>query len=135
MTKAWIPLVRAQKWGHSEVMEFLRQKRRLAVLGGMAALACVALVVVLPALASNPGDYVNPPSGAGVLPVDVAVGSRRRAQDDAFADDRRRGVEVERGEQDIEGVKVYDLHLVFQTPTDAAFTSSLQASDICLSPL
>jgi hypothetical protein len=56
------------------VIEFLRRKRRLAVLGGVAALACIALVIVLPALASNPGDYVNPPSGAGVLPVDVPIG-------------------------------------------------------------
>jgi hypothetical protein len=56
-------------------MEFLRKNRRLAVLGGMAAaLAGATLLVVLPALASNPGDYVNPPSGAGVLPKDVAIG-------------------------------------------------------------
>lgn len=55
-------------------MEFLRPKRRLGVLAGVATLACVALVIVLPALASNPGDYVNPPSAAGVLPVDVPIG-------------------------------------------------------------
>jgi hypothetical protein len=57
-------------------MEFLRKKRRLAVLGSVAAaLAGATLFVVLPALASNPGDYVNPPStGAGVLPKDVAIG-------------------------------------------------------------
>ncbi len=56
-------------------MEFLRKKRRLAALGVVAAaLAGATLLVVLPALASNPGDSVSPPSGAGVLPKDVAIG-------------------------------------------------------------
>ena len=56
-------------------MEFLRNTRRFAALGvGAAARAGATLLVVLPAFASNPGDYVNPPSSAGVLPVDVAVG-------------------------------------------------------------
>jgi hypothetical protein len=56
-------------------MKFLWNKKRLAVLGVVGVTAALTLFVVLPALASSPGDYVNPPStGAHVLPYDVAFG-------------------------------------------------------------
>jgi hypothetical protein len=56
-------------------MKFLRNKKRLAGLGAVGVTVATTLFVVLPALASSPGDYVNPPStGAHVLPFDVAVG-------------------------------------------------------------
>lgn len=56
-------------------MKFVWNKRRLAGLAAVGVTAATTLFVVLPALASSPGDYVNPPStGAGVLPLDVAYG-------------------------------------------------------------
>jgi hypothetical protein len=55
-------------------MRFLRSKRGLAALGALAAVACVTLVLVLPAFGSTPGEYVNPPSGKQVVPLDVGVG-------------------------------------------------------------
>jgi hypothetical protein len=55
-------------------MKFLRNKRRLAGLTALGVFAAVMLFVVLPAMASDSGDYVNPPSGANVLPYDVAIG-------------------------------------------------------------
>lgn len=57
-------------------MKFLRNKKRLAAgLSVVGATVAITLFVVLPALASSPGDYVNPPStGAHVLPYDVAFG-------------------------------------------------------------
>ena len=56
-------------------MKFLLNRRRLAGLGAVGVVVAVTLFVVLPAVASNPGDYVNPPSTtAGVLPYDVAFG-------------------------------------------------------------
>lgn len=56
-------------------MRFLRNRRRAAAAGALALVVAVALGVVLPALASNPGDYVAPESTtAHVLPTDVAIG-------------------------------------------------------------
>lgn len=55
-------------------MKYLRSRRGIAGVGAIAALVCVTLLVVLPAVASSPGEFVNPPSGAGVLPYDVGVG-------------------------------------------------------------
>jgi hypothetical protein len=56
-------------------MTFLRSKRGLAGLGALAAIVGVTLLVVLPALASNPGERVLPASTpAGLVPVDVSVG-------------------------------------------------------------
>ena len=55
-------------------MRSLRKKRRLVGLGALAGLIGVTLWLVLPALASNPGDYVLPASGAGVVPYDAPVG-------------------------------------------------------------
>jgi hypothetical protein len=55
-------------------MRFLRSRRSFVGAGALAALVAVTLFVVLPALASNAGDYVNPPSADGVLPLDVPVG-------------------------------------------------------------
>jgi hypothetical protein len=55
-------------------MRFVRSKRGLATLGGLGVVACVTLFAVLPAFGSSPGEYVNPPSGKGVLPVDVGIG-------------------------------------------------------------
>src|SRR5689334_19103151 len=55
-------------------MQFLRKKRRLVSLGVLTALVGLTLLVVLPALASNPGDLVLPSSGDGVAPYDVPVG-------------------------------------------------------------
>lgn len=54
--------------------KFVRNKRRLAGAGAVVAVVAATLFVVLPAMASAPGDLVNPPSGAGVLPFDVAFG-------------------------------------------------------------
>ena len=54
-------------------MKYLRSKRGLIAFGAVAAVVGVTLFV-LPAFGSNPGDYVSPPSGAGVLPIDVQVG-------------------------------------------------------------
>lgn len=55
-------------------MRFLRKKRAAVVAAAVATVGAVTLLVVLPALASTPGDQVPPPSGAGVTPVDVGVG-------------------------------------------------------------
>ena len=55
-------------------MTFLRSKRGLATLGGLGVVVCVTLFAVLPAFGSSPGERVNPPSGKGVLPLDVGVG-------------------------------------------------------------
>lgn len=56
-------------------MKFLRSERRLVAVGAVVAAVIATLFVVLPALASSAGDYVNPPStGANVLPLDVAIG-------------------------------------------------------------
>lgn len=55
-------------------MKFLRNKRRLVGFGALGALVALTMWVVFPAAASNPGDYVAPASGAGVLPYDVPVG-------------------------------------------------------------
>jgi hypothetical protein len=56
-------------------MKFLVNRRRLAALGVVGVVVAATLFVVLPAVASNPGDYVNPPSTtAHVLPYDVAIG-------------------------------------------------------------
>jgi hypothetical protein len=55
-------------------MKYLRNRRRLAAFGVVVAAVAATLLVVLPALASAPGDYVNPPSGDNVLPYDVAFG-------------------------------------------------------------
>ena len=55
-------------------MRFLRSKHGVALVGALAVFACVTLFVVIPAFGSTAGDYVNPPSGDGVLPLDVAVG-------------------------------------------------------------
>ena len=56
-------------------MKYLRSRRGIAGVGAIAALVCVTLGLVgcLP-VASSPGEFVNPPSGAGVLPDDVGVG-------------------------------------------------------------
>jgi hypothetical protein len=56
-------------------MRFLRNKRLLAALSAVGATVAATMFIVLPALASSPGDYVNPPSTAAhVLPYDVAFG-------------------------------------------------------------
>ena len=54
-------------------MKHLRSKRGLAGLGTLAVIGAVTLLVVLPALASS-SALVQPPSAAGVTPVDVAIG-------------------------------------------------------------
>lgn len=55
-------------------MKSLWNKRRLVGVGALGALIGLTLWLVLPALASNPGDFVLPASGDGVAPYDVAVG-------------------------------------------------------------
>jgi hypothetical protein len=56
-------------------MRFLRSKRGLAGVGALAAVLGITLFVVLPAVASNPGDKVPPPSAPGnITPTDVAIG-------------------------------------------------------------
>ena len=55
-------------------MKFLRNGRRLAAVGAVGLAAAATLFVVVPAIASAPGDYVKPPSAANVLPYDVALG-------------------------------------------------------------
>jgi hypothetical protein len=58
-------------------MKYLRNKRRLAGLGALAAVIGVTLWIVLPAVASNVGDRVGPhsnPAGQGVYPIDVGIG-------------------------------------------------------------
>ncbi|HKU57876.1 MAG TPA: hypothetical protein VJP41_12750, partial [Gaiellaceae bacterium] len=54
--------------------KFVRNKRWLAGVGAVVVAVAATLLVVLPAVASAPGDLVNPPSGDGVLPLDVAFG-------------------------------------------------------------
>lgn len=54
--------------------KFLRNRRWLAGVGAVVVAVAATLLVVLPAVASAPGDLVNPPSGDGVLPLDVAFG-------------------------------------------------------------
>jgi hypothetical protein len=56
-------------------MTFLRSRRGLAGLSALATIVGVTLFVVLPALASNPGERVLPASTpAGLVPVAVSVG-------------------------------------------------------------
>jgi hypothetical protein len=56
-------------------MKFLWNWRRLAGIGAVGAAVATTLFVVLPAVASTPGDYVKPASvAAGVLPYDAAFG-------------------------------------------------------------
>ena len=71
-------------------MRFLRNKRRLVGLGALGAFAALMMFVVLPALASNPGDFVLPASGAGVAPYDVAVGGTSTCNN-VFTGDRSLG--------------------------------------------
>lgn len=55
-------------------MGFLWKKRTVVVAAVVATAGAVTLLVVLPALASSPSDQVPPPSGAGVMPIDVGIG-------------------------------------------------------------
>jgi len=50
------------------VIEFLRKKRRLAALGGVAALAGVTLVIVLPAFAASGSAFAGAKSGDNITP-------------------------------------------------------------------
>ena len=55
-------------------MNVLRNKRAMAGLGMLAAIASLTLLVVLPALASSPGGPVPPPSSQGITPIEVGIG-------------------------------------------------------------
>ena len=57
-------------------MKFLRNRRRAAAaaVGACAFVIGTTLGIVVPALGSTANDYVAPPSQAGVLPKDVAIG-------------------------------------------------------------